>query len=178
MRRSNAFTLIEVMAAVFILGLFVASISAILTQAQRQEGDARRRARAAAYADRLLAEVDESVLRGAALTPGSRETREEDLSATTTIAAFDPAALLPPGAEPEPGASGRAEPTPSGWLAGPNAKTAPPILEVAIRVSWDGAPVDAETQQPYAVRRRSFALNPAALETLAPSEADDAGDEE
>ncbi len=178
MRRSSAFTLIEVMAAVFMLALFVAAISGMLTQAQRQEGDARRRARAAAYADRLLAEIDESVLRGAALTPATRDTHEGDLSATTTIAAFDPATLLPPVAEAEPGARPAAAAPPEGWLAGPTAKTAPPILEISVRVSWDGAPLDADTQQPAGVKRRSFALNPAALETLASSEAGDAEDEE
>jgi hypothetical protein len=45
------------------------------------------------------------------------------------------------------------------------------VLEIGVRVSWEGAPVDAETQQAFAIRRRTFALNPTALETL--EEADD-----
>jgi prepilin-type N-terminal cleavage/methylation domain-containing protein len=175
MRRSNAFTLIEVMAAVVLLALFVAAISPMLVQAQGQERDARLRARASALADRLLTEVDEAALRGGTLTSGAHETREENLVATTTIAAFDPASLQPAAKDPERPA--REATQAAGWLAGPNAKATPPILEIAIRVSWDGAPVDAESQLPYAVKRRTFVLNPAALEALASSEAGDEGGE-
>jgi prepilin-type N-terminal cleavage/methylation domain-containing protein len=168
MRRSSAFTLIEVMAAVLLLALFVASISGMLVRAQAQEGDARRRA-----------EIDETVLRGGALALGSRETREGELIATTTIAAFEPAALQPATAEGEDGereAPAAAVPVAGSWLSGPNAKADPPIFEVSLRVSWDGAPLDAETQLPYSVKRRTFALNPAALEKLASSDAGEAGD--
>jgi hypothetical protein len=87
------------------------------------------------------------------------------------VSAFDPAALLsqsqssgkPPGGIP---ARAPDAPPAGSWLASPNAKAEPPLLEIEVRVSWDGAPVDRETQQAFAIRRRTIALNPAALKKL------------
>jgi hypothetical protein len=66
-----------------------------------------------------------------------------------------------------------------GWLTSPQAQATPPVLQIAVRVSWEGAPVDADSGEPYAVQRATFALNPAALATLEKSETDDGegGDE-
>ena len=177
--RSRGFTLIEVMAAVFILGLFVAAISQLLMQAQRNEGDARRRARAASLADQLLAGIEEGIARGAAPPLGTQEKRADDLLATTTVAAFDVAALSPGGAEGKaPGPNLRDQAAAAGWIEGPSTKAVPPVLEIAVRVSWDGAPQDADTQQAYGIQRRTFALNPAALETLSAEDSGDAGDDQ
>jgi hypothetical protein len=63
-------------------------------------------------------------------------------------------------------------------LAAPSARETPPLLEIEVRVSWEGAPADATTGEPFAIRRRTFALNPAALEALPGAEAGGAGDEE
>jgi prepilin-type N-terminal cleavage/methylation domain-containing protein len=175
-RARAGFTLIEVMAAVFMLGLFVAAISQLLTQAQRNEGAARQRARAAALADRTLAEIEEGIARGAPPALGQRETREGDLIATTEVAALAAEAFTPAAAPAAPGARdappGRAAVPPDepGWLATPAAEQAPPVLDVQVGVTWEGAPRDAETQVPATVRRRSFALNPAALASLESAE--------
>ena len=180
--RPPGFTLVEVMAAVFILGLFVTAISQLLIQAQRNEGDARRRARAASLADHLLAEIETGLAHGAAPSLGKQESRDEDLIATTEVAAFDAAKEIPalaPSRDPEAGPE-RSAPS-GGWLESPQAEAAPPILSISVRVTWEGAPVDADTQHPYGIQRRTFALNPSALQTLKSAEAgadEDVGDEE
>jgi prepilin-type N-terminal cleavage/methylation domain-containing protein len=167
-RNENAFTLIEVMAAVFILGLFVAAISQLLTQASRNEGRARLQGQASSLADRAIAEIEEGIARGAAPPLGEREAGEENWIVVTNVTAFDATTLAPAGGPADDARGGSATgPAPAGsWLASPAAETNPPLLEIAVRVSWKDAPVDAETQQPFAIRRRTFALNPAALEGL------------
>jgi len=168
-RNEHAFTLIEVMAAVFMLGLFVAAISELLTQASRNEGRARLQGLASSLADRVIAEVEEGIARGAAPPLGERENEQEDWIVVTNVTAFDVTTLAPAGgpAADDARGAGATRPAPAGsWLASPAAKTNPPLLEIAVRVSWKDAPVDAETQQPFAIRRRTFALNPAALEGL------------
>jgi hypothetical protein len=97
--------------------------------------------------------------------------REGDLIATVDVAplqaaAFLPAAPSPAGARAEaPGRSPAAAEVP-GWLEAPGAEQAPPVLDVRVSVTWEGAPRDAETQEPAAVQRRTFALNPTALAAL------------
>jgi prepilin-type N-terminal cleavage/methylation domain-containing protein len=175
MRRSSerAFTLIEVMAAVFMLGLFVAAISQLLTQARRNEGHARLQAEATALADRAIAEIEEGIARGAAPPLGERETGDGDWIVTTAVTPFDATTLAPVGAT-DPRSTRTTNEAPAGsWLASPAAEANPPLLEIAVRVSWKDAPVDADTQQRFAIRRRTFALNPAALEGL--SDADSGG---
>jgi prepilin-type N-terminal cleavage/methylation domain-containing protein len=173
MRRSSqrAFTLIEVMAAVFILALFVTAISQVLTQASRNEGHSRLQARATALADRAIADIEEGIARGAAPPLGERETGDGEWIVTTAVTPFD-ATTLAPAADADPRPTTNEAPAGS-WLASPAAKTNPPLLEIAVRVSVKDAPVDSRTQQPFAIRRRTFALNPAALEGL--SDADGGG---
>jgi prepilin-type N-terminal cleavage/methylation domain-containing protein len=170
--RDRAFTLIEVMAAVFMLGLFVAAISQLLTQARRNEGYARLQAHATELADRAVAEIEEGLARGAAPPLGERETGDGDWIVTTAVTPFD-ATTLAAAAAADPHSTPATKQAPAGsWLESPAAKANPPLLEIAVRVSWKDAPVDAETQQPFAIRRRTFALNPAALEGLSDADAD------
>lgn len=179
--RRRAFTLIEVMAAVFILGLVVVTLARLVSQAHLDEGRSRLRARAALLADRLLAEVEEGIARGAAPELGKRDVSEDDLRATIAVTALDPA-LLTPGAEEDtnPRARAAVDSTagPASWLSSPQAEATPPLLQVAVRVTWEGARVDADTGEPYAIARTTYALNPAALKALGELEAGDDGDED
>lgn len=161
-RDARGFTLIEVMAAVFMLGLFVTAISQLLTQAARNEGHARLQARAAALADAEIAKIEEGVVRGAALPLGSSESGDSPWRVVSEVRAFDVAALAP-AAGPE---AARAQAASASWLSSPSAREQPPLLEITVRVSWEGAAVDAETGEPFAIRRRTFVLNPSALEQL------------
>jgi prepilin-type N-terminal cleavage/methylation domain-containing protein len=175
MRARSAFTLIEVMAAVFMLGLFVAAISQLLTQARRNEGFARLQAQAAAQADDEVASLEEGLARGTAPALGSRESGEDPWRVVTEVRPFDVTLLAPAAPEAQraaPAAAGAAS-----LLAAPSARETPPLLEIEVRVSWEGAPADSATGEPFAIRRRTFALNPAALEALPGAEAGGAGDE-
>ena len=174
-RSERAFTLIEVMAAVFMLGLFVAAISQLLTQARRNEGFARLQAQAAALADDAVATLEEGFARGATPALGSNEGGEAPWRVVTEVRAFD-STLLAPAAASEPERGARAAPGAASFLSAPSASASPPLLEIEVRVSWEGAPVDSETGEPFSIRRRTFALNPAALEALADGEA--SGDED
>ena len=181
-RSERAFTLIEVMAAVFMLGLFVAAISQLLVQARRNEGFARLQAQASALADGEVATLEEGLARGTAPALGSRQSGDPPWRVVTEVRAFDASLLAPapaptaqparaaPAAAAEPGAP--AVPGAASFLA-PGARGNPPVLEIEVRVSWEGAPVDADSGEAFAIRRRTFALNPAALEAL-PKADDDA----
>lgn len=169
------------MLAAVILALAVAVIASSVMNAQLGEGDARRRAEASAYADRLLAAMEESAARGAAIELGERESSEGAFLATIEVVAFDPSALqqadngapkqgaanlAPPQDEPNAGGAG-------GWLATPEAEANPPVVQATIAVAF--APdSDAGPPEPL-VRRTSFFLNPVALQAL---ETNEAGDEE
>lgn len=180
-RALRGFTLIEVMLAAVILALSVAVIASSVMNAQLGEGDARRRAEASAYADRLLAEMEEKAARGAAIELGEHESSEGAFIATIEVVAFDPSALQqaesgapkkgpanPAPPQDEPNASGA-----GGWLATPEAEANPPVVQATIAVAF--APdSDAGAPEPL-VRRTSFFLNPVALQAL---ETKEAGDEE
>ncbi|MBM4384021.1 MAG: prepilin-type N-terminal cleavage/methylation domain-containing protein [Deltaproteobacteria bacterium] len=171
MRPSHArgFTLIEVMAAAIILLLVVAALSEMLASQARREGDARGEALAALFADRAIAEIEESIARGAAPQLGRTERSEDDLRATIEVRAFDSAAAASAllgaarDAGPEAAAAAGAQPS-GGWLASPAAQNTPPVLEISVRVSRSDAAPDAEA--PPLAERTTFALNPAALATL------------
>jgi prepilin-type N-terminal cleavage/methylation domain-containing protein len=175
------FTLIEVMAAAVILGLIVATISPLLMQARTDEGDARRRASAAMLAERLIVEAEEAIARGAPPQIGTRELSEEILRATVETKPLDASALEGVAAQVAEADARAASPvgTGGGWLTSPQARATPPVLQIAVRVTWEGAPVDADSGDPHAVQRTTFALNPAALATLEKSETDggEEGDE-
>ena len=176
MRRPNGFTLIEVMCAAVILALSVAAITSIVKNAQLREGDSRRRAEASLYADRLLAELDQTAALGAPLQPGAREVSEGVFHAKLEVAAFDPSALQRASAGAKGAAADKRAPAPSvssadtaaagGWLATPAAQANPPVYQVTVRVAWVEGTLESQ------VTRTSFFLNPVALQEL---EGEDAG---
>lgn len=168
-RSSAAFTLIEVMAAAVILALFVASITTLMSQGARREGEARRQAEASALADDEIAKLEQGAARGAAPRLGEGTTQKDLYRIVTRVRAFDVAQLAP--AAPREPVRGAPEPQGESFLAGASAKQNPPLLEVEVRVTWDGAPLDPDTGEPRGVRRLTVLLNPAALEALPKKEA-------
>jgi len=159
----SGFTLIEVMAAAVILSLVVLALTTATRRMTLAEGDARRRADAALIADRLLAELEENALRGAAVQLGKREQEEGIFLATIEVTPLDPALLALASGSPEPAepvASPAASAAATGWLAAPSAAENPPVLQASVLVTGiDG--VFAE-----GVTRTTFFLNPVALEAL------------
>jgi prepilin-type N-terminal cleavage/methylation domain-containing protein len=161
-RRARAFTLIEVMAAAVILALVVAWLTAVVGNMNLREGDSRRRAGAALYADRLLAEIEESVARGAAPPLGKREAEEGIYQAAIEIAPIDPELLAFAAPAAAPGGREAAAPTAeaAGWLASATAEVAPPVLQASVRVTGKDGVFEA------GVSRTTFFLNPEALKAL------------
>lgn len=163
-KRAGAFTLIEVMAAAVILALVVAWLTAAVGKMNLREGDSRRRAGAALYADRLLTEVEEAAARGVAPPLGKREAEEGIYLAAIEVAPLDPA-LLPLAAAPDPKRARATDPaaegTAAGWLASPAAQQNPPVLQATVRVTGKDGIFDA------GVSRTTFFLNPASLKALA-----------
>ncbi len=176
-KRAGAFTLIEVMAAAVILALVVAWLTAAVGKMNLREGDSRRRAGAALYADRLLTEIEEASARGAAPPLGKREVEDGIYRAEIEIAPLDPALMpLAAPADPKRARDAAAAPgaAPAGWLASPAAQTNPPVLQASVRVSGKDGVFDA------GVSRTTFFLNPAALKALDEAKGDGArggGDE-
>jgi prepilin-type N-terminal cleavage/methylation domain-containing protein len=172
MRRSDArrgFTLIEMLAATALFGLVVVALAPIVVESNQREGLARRKAAASLLADRLVAEAEEAAAGGAVPQLTKRELSEEEFTATIETSAFDPRALEIAGAQPaaeQPAAPSGAGPA-TGWLDAPGADAAPPIVQLDVRVAWVEGVIEQE------VRRRSFFLNPAALESLDQNEAGD-----
>lgn len=171
MRRPNAFTLIEMMAAAALLALVVAALTSQVGQWNRFEGEARRTAEASLYADRLLAELEESAARGAAVPLGKREAQEGPFVAAIEVAPLDPALLAAAGragggTEAESTRGAEADPGAAGWLSGPAAQANPPLLQATIRVVGKDGTFEA------GVSRTTFFLNPAALEALGASDAE------
>ncbi|HEU4427184.1 MAG TPA: prepilin-type N-terminal cleavage/methylation domain-containing protein [Myxococcota bacterium] len=159
----RGFTLIEMLAATALFAVVVIVLGPIVVESSQREGLARRKAAAALFADRLVAEAEEAAASGAAPQLTKRERTEEEFTATIETTAFDPAAIEIAGAQPA--AQKPAEPAATGWLDSPTADTAPPIVQLDVRVAW----VEGVAEQE--VRRTSFFLNPAALEALEQNDA-------
>lgn len=168
-KRAGAFTLIEVMAAAVILALVVAWLTAAVGKMNLREGDSRRRAGAALYADRLLTELEEAAARGVAPPLGKREAEEGLYQAAIEVAPLDPA-LLPLAGAPDSKRTQAAGPpgdgAAAGWLASPAAQQNPPVLQATVRVTGKDGIFDA------GVSRTTFFLNPAALKALADAKGD------
>jgi prepilin-type N-terminal cleavage/methylation domain-containing protein len=152
MRRSRraGFTLVEVMAAVAVLGLFGAVLAQQAIQGMHYEGDARRRMRASLLADRALWEVEAGLKLGAPPQPRQEETQTEDgYLVQVAIQPLDLAqlGLLPPpaNANEEPSAAAAAGGLPL------------PLYQVSIRVAWLVGLVE------QAVTRTTFAFDGTAV---------------
>jgi prepilin-type N-terminal cleavage/methylation domain-containing protein len=128
--RRAGFTLIEVMAAVAVLGLFGTVLAQQAIQGMHYEGDARRRLRASLVADRTLWQVEAGLKLGAPPQPKQEETETED--GYRVLLDIQPLDLAQLGLAPpvdEPGAPANAEP-------GAAAALPLPVFQVFVRVAW------------------------------------------
>lgn len=172
-RRGAGFTLLEVLAAVAILGIVYAVVARGAIQGLLVEGNASRRLRASLLADRALNDLELTLAAGDSPRVGSTEAVEEEFTVVVDVTPFDAASLLPAGA-PE---GGRPSSSPSSYqLLQPSARgSVPSLLEIGVIVTW------IEGVTPQQVTRTSFAfdLNAAApyLEGLSDEEQGEAGEE-
>lgn len=159
--RARGFTLLEVLVAVALLGLFVTVLARSAIQAMSYEGDASRRLRASLIADRALAQIEAGLKLGTPPQLGHQESLEaEEFQLSLDVQPLDLAqaglgALLAP-AEGPPGAAPPPPAAPDGSGAAPL-----PLFQILIRVGW------VEGLHELAVTRTTFAYDAsAALQAL------------
>lgn len=160
-RRLAGFTLLEVMAAVLVLGLIYTVLAESAMHGLRSEGTNRRRGEASLLADRRLAELEATLPGGAPLSPGSTEEDVPPYHVTVEVAPLDLLAMLPPDPDaPEPS---RNETPPASLLTtSPQGQSR--IQQVTVTVAWD------EAGQPFQVIRRTFTFDTTGLDEIFPSE--------
>ncbi len=168
----SGFTLLEVLAAVAILGLSFTVIFGTAMSAMQAEGEAGRRLRAALLADRALNDLESGLALGAAPPVGVNETEEEEFVLVTEVRPFDLAAyaatLQAEGEQGRPRGSRDPDPRAAAvpaLLAAP-ARGTPPLLEMEVVVRW------LEGAREQEVRRLTYGFDVTAalgvLESLAP----------
>jgi len=148
--RRAGFTLLEVMAAVVVLGLVYVVVARGAMQGLQTEGDASRRLRASLLADRILNGMELSLAQGSAPTLGQTETIEDEFTVVTEVDPFDVATLLEDatlqGGEPV-GSTSELE------LLKPTRGGTPMVLSITVRVAW------TEGISEQQVTRDSFAFD-------------------
>ena len=154
------FTLLEVMAAVVILGLVYVVLARGAMQGLQTEGDASRRLRASLLADRILNGMELSLAQGSAPTLGQTETIEDEFTVVTEVNPFDVATLLEDATGEPVSSASELE------LLKPTRGGTPMVLSITVRVAW------TEGISEQQVTRDSFAFDlDAATPLLAPIQA-------
>jgi prepilin-type N-terminal cleavage/methylation domain-containing protein len=165
MRRSErGFTLLEVLAAVAIIGIVFSTLMRAQSEGLRSEGSSKRRLEASLLADEVLAEVEEQISTGAEMELGVEQRDEDPFTVEIEITAFDLDAAIPlPTVDSEGGAV-----RPAVGLA---AVDESPIRQVEVRVLW------IEGFNEYAVSRTTFGIDPAAVQVALGNAAMQAGEQ-
>lgn len=157
-RGRGGFTLLEVLAAVAILGILYSVLATVAIQSVRTQGINDRRLRAGIVADRALTEVEASLLNGVFPELGTEESEEGDFAISTEVLewnAFEadqlerPPPSIGPGADPDPSA-----PSNTLSLVATEATDLVDMLAtIRVTVSW----LDGDDEM--AVTRTTFALD-------------------
>jgi len=165
-KRSAGFTLLEVMAAVAVLGLVYSVLATAAIQGLRAEGDAGRRLRASLLADQRITDIEAQVALGQTPPIGETESEEDEFVVRTVVEPLDldvgdtkaskrakdrlerAVGARPKAAKDE---TGKSE---GGTLLHPSGASKQPLLRrIDLRVTWTEG--DAE----QSVRRTSFGLD-------------------
>jgi hypothetical protein len=147
--------LLEVLAAVAVVAVVFTMLLTLQIDAMGAEGDAWRRMRASLLADRVLGEVEGLLASGAPPTMGRTESDEEPYHIEVEIAPFgldELVARIVALRKEQRGAPRVSEPA---LLVAP-ARGPAPLLQVAVRVSWQEGSREAQ------VGRTTFAFDPVA----------------
>lgn len=165
-RRRAGFTLLEVMAAVAVLGLVTVYLARAASEGFGVEGDARRRLQASLLADRVLTELETGWAAGNPVEPGSHEEELEGYRVAVDVEPFDAAAVgldlaaLEQAPGEVPGRSARLPGSTPDLLAPASRGRPAPLSRVSVIVAW---PEGAEEQS---VARSSFVFDRTAAEPL------------
>jgi prepilin-type N-terminal cleavage/methylation domain-containing protein len=153
-RAERALTLLEVMAAVALLGILYTVLARAATQGVRSEADSRRRMEASLMADATLAEIETRLANGETLQLEHTEIEKGEFRVSVEVTPFKLPAEF--GGElaagPEPGA-------PSAFDAG-NADAPSLLQRVDVLVVWDDGIFERSAE------RVTFALDAQAAEAL------------
>jgi prepilin-type N-terminal cleavage/methylation domain-containing protein len=182
-RRARGFTLLEVLAAVAVLAIVYTSLARAAMQGLSNQGDASRRLHASVLADQALGEIEALLAAGTAPPLGESElpSADEDFAVSVEVRPFDTLAdALAAAAAPEAEArardarGGEALDAPPELLV-QQPGTAPPLLEIGVRVRWLEGAIEQE------VTRTTFAADPtivaSALSVLGDGGSADADDD-
>lgn len=172
-KRSAGFTLLEVLAAVAVLGLVYSVLATAAIQGLRAEGDAGRRLRASLLADQRITDIEAQVALGQSPEIGETESEEDEFVVRTVVEPLDldigdtkaskrakDRLERVVGARPKAGKdeTGKGD---AGTLLHPAGASKQPLLRrIDLRVTW------AEGEAEQSVRRTSFGLDMVAAAPL------------
>jgi len=167
-KRSAGFTLLEVLAAVAVLGLVYSVLATAAIQGLRAEGDAGRRLRASLLADQRITDIEAQVASGQTPEIGETETEEDEFVVHTVVGPLDldigdtkASKRARERLERVVGARPKAAQSETGTLLHPAGASKQPLLRrIDLRVIW----ADGEAEQ--SVRRTSFGLDMVAAAPL------------
>jgi prepilin-type N-terminal cleavage/methylation domain-containing protein len=150
-RREAGFSLLEVLGAIAILGIWFAIISEIAMLGLRNEGRSHRAMLASLVADEVLAEMEIAMLSGQWPEVSSDEQERDGYTIRTNVQPYE--LELP---EPETTRSSRRRDGKGGGpfqrLGGNSANAESPLLSVKIEVLWfEGNGEDSVTRETFAV---------------------------
>jgi prepilin-type N-terminal cleavage/methylation domain-containing protein len=137
--RAAAFTMLEVLAAVALLGILYTTLAGVAAAWLRSEGESRRRFEASLAADRRLAELEAQVAAGAVPAPGESVAEEDPFRVTTRVEDFElPIELFEP-AEPvaKPQQEGARPAAGSTLFPRQGEQVRSPLRLIQIFVAWD-----------------------------------------
>ncbi len=163
-RGAHGLTLIEVLAAVALLGLVYTALASKATQGVMSENDSLRRFHASLLADQALAAIETTAAMQETPELGMREEESEDGIYRVSVEVSPWDVPLPPKPEGSPERNPKTVNILEG--SGPNAGA---VLQVSVRVSWD------DLFGERSVERMTFVLDNARIRELAPAGAE--GDE-
>lgn len=141
------FTLLEVLAAVAILGIWYMVMASIATQGLRAEGESQRRLRASLLADEILADLESGLVLGSAPAAQTEETVRDRFTVRVVV---EPYLLEFPGPPDIANPEGKPEPALQ-KLVGPSGESL--LSQIEVEVSW----IEGSTAQ--RVWRESFGLD-------------------
>lgn len=152
-------TLIEVMAAVALLGLVYTALASKATQGVMSEGDSLRRFQASLIADEKLAEIETIAAMKQTPDLGRSEDESEDGVFLIDVEVSEWKLPLPP----EPEGSEPARPNSESVLGGGEGDPGA-LLQVRVRISWVGAFGERS------IERVTFVLDQDQIRVLAPAD--------
>ena len=153
-RAERALTLLEVMAAVALLGIVYTFLAKAATQGVRSEADSRRRMEASLLADATLAEIETRLAFGEALQLELTEEEDKGFRVSVEVTPFQLAAEL------AGKLAGTAPDAPSAF--GAAGADAPSLVQrVEVRVVWDDGIFERSAE------RVTFAFDTQAAQALA-----------